>query len=1053
MASSLEIPSTGPRPHGGDTLNADQRRAVEHGEGPLVVIAGAGTGKTRVIVERIRRLLETRLDLFASEILALTYTRKAAGEMAWRVRRDLGERAKGLVATTFHAFCHERLQEENPGLRLIDEVEHWILLRRNLARLGLVRFRRLYDPGQFLNDFTRFFSRCQDELVTAEEYLGYAQQEAARLAADGDPEAQEDAQELLELARAYAESERLLVEQNLLTFGASLMQTVRRLERDREACRALGSRYRFILVDEFQDTNVAQIRLLGLLAGEQRNLFVVGDDDQAIYRFRGASFGSFRIFERNFLSAGRGTGDSNSRLLLSRNYRSTKKILRLADAVIRNNGAANRMFPSKQLITANPEGDRIRIAGLPDETAEAEWVAAQIEEEHARGREWRGFAVLYRTHAHREHLVTALDRRGIPFVIRNLSVLSYPVVRDLLAGLAWVDWPGDNVACARVLAIPRWGFSAEELVRLGQCAAKQPRESLWDSLTKPVEVNARTMADGEKTELAKSATHRAQPLPASESPARPPAMPGALPELVELSQRLRELARGEPVLRVFDELAAGFGMLPLEREGDRHAFAAFRRYLEEWQAARPRGGLREFLEYFRYFQQAGGAIPLDEKHREGEVREADSDARDAVQLMTVHAAKGLEFDHVFVLRLCRGAFPVRNQRPTFEFPDALMKEDLPQGDHHVLEERRLFYVALTRARKRLTLTTLVRERAKPSPFLEDIEQEMARLVKDIERVSPDAPEPAASSAVAPGGKTVAGTPALATRSADPDREVTGAELFPDAGRSSYVPSRIGAWAVEYRPPVGRPLELSDDAIELYRSCPQQFLFERSWRLRGRPSAALTFGSLMHALIKWLVKEASQGHTPALDEVLTRYQREWKSAGFEDDYQEESYRQEGREQLRKLHARISAAPPVLEAQERTFSLALAKDVVLTGRLDQINRLPGGAEVVDYKTGTPRDEKHAKKSLQLSYYALAAREALDLGQPRMAFHYLKNDTVVSSPRDEKDIAEAEAILQEVGAGIRAGHFPARPGFTCRFCEYRLICPAHERGLDAVGASSES
>jgi DNA helicase-2/ATP-dependent DNA helicase PcrA len=1020
----MSTPPNSPQAPEALLLNPDQRRAVEHGEGPMVVIAGAGTGKTRVIVERIRHLLETRADLAAGEILALTYTRKAAGEMAWRVHRSLGERSKGLVATTFHAFCHERLQENNPGLRLIDEIEHWILLRQNLARFKLAHFRRLYDPGQFLNDFTKFFSRCQDELVTAEEYLRYAQQQAARLAAGADEQAQEDAEKQLELARAYRESERLLQEHNLLTFGASLMQTVRRLAADAAALEILQRRYRFILVDEFQDTNVAQIRLLGLLAGAPCNLFVVGDDDQAIYRFRGASFGSFRIFERNFLPPAGAASANHSRLLLAQNYRSTRKILRVADAVIRNNGAANRMFPDKRLTTENPEGERIRIAGLPSEEAEAEWVAAQMEEEHARGKSWEKFAVLYRTHQHREHLVAALDRRGVPFVIRNLSVLGHPIVRDLLAALAWVDWPGDNVACARVLAIPRWKFTAEDLVRLGQHAAKQPRKSLWEALA-------------EQNALGK------------------PAAPAAA-ELQRLHETLGKLSRGQPALAVFDPLAAALGMLPLESAVDRRAFAAFRAFLQEWQAAHPNGRLREFLEYFHYFQQAGGSITLDEKHSEGEITEAGAGAQDAVQLMTVHAAKGLEFDHVFVLRLCRNSFPVRNRRPVFEFPDTLMKEELPQGDHHVLEERRLFYVALTRARKRLMLTTIVRDRTKPSPFLEDIEQEMARLAKDVERITPAAPavtrqKIAGKMPCAP--RQAQNGPALRQENPGTPAAAGTAGLFPDPQRAAYQASRIGAWAAEYRPPVGRPLELSDDAIELYRSCPQKFLFERSWHLRGRPNAALTFGSLMHAIVKWFVKEASAGRTPPLEELLTRYQREWKSAGFEDDYQEESYRDEGREQLRRFHARVSAAPPSLQDQEKPFSLPLANDVLLTGRMDQIHSLPGGAcEVVDYKTGTPRDEKHAKKSLQLSYYALAARDALDLGKPRMAFHYLKNDSLVFSPRDEKDIAEAEAILQEVAAGVRAAHFPATPGFTCRFCDYRLICPAHQRGQAVPGTSPE-
>ncbi len=1012
---------------GGIELNAEQQRAVEHGEGPLVVIAGAGTGKTRVIVERIRRLLETQSDLKAGEILALTYTRKAAGEMAWRVRKSIGERAKGLVATTFHAFCHERLLEQNPELRLIEEVEHWILLRKNLARLGLVRYRRRYDPGQFLTDFTNFFSRCQDELVTAEEYRRHVEGEAARKAAGADDEARESIEKQLEVARAYEESERLLREKNLLTFGGSLMETVRLLERDPAKRDELRSRFRFVLVDEFQDTNVAQIRLLGLLAGAPRNLFVVGDDDQAIYRFRGASYASFRMFEREFLPAGVETrSDGGARALLTRNYRSTKRILRLADAVIRNNGDANRMFPDKQLSTQNGEGDPIRIAGLASEAAEAEWIAAQIEAEHARGRPWSGFAVLYRTHAHREEVVAALERRGVPFVIRKLSVFTNPVVRDLVAALRWLDHPGDNVACARVLAIPRWGFTPVELVRQAQRAGKHPRKSLWAALGAEEPEEAATKADA-GSEL----------LPAAEPSAGSP----LLAELVALHQRLSQMARHEPLPAVFDELATAFGVLPLVRDAHRRAFAAFRKFVEEWQAAHPGEFLRDFLDYFRYFQQAGGSVTLDEERRRVESEEAGDSTGDAVQLMTAHAAKGLEFDHVFVIRLCRSAFPVRNRRPLFEFPDALMKEELPKGDHHVLEERRLFYVALTRARKRLTLTTIARERSKPSPFLEDIEQEMARLAKDVERLLPKV-------AIEKDGATSAAPATASASSSEP--------LFPGSTQPEYDSSCIGEWAAGYRPPLAMPLELSPESIDTYRSCPQKFLFGNRWHVREQPGAAITFGSVMHTTIQHAVAELREGRPPALDRLLALFDEEWRKrrgAGFEDDYQEATYREEGREQLRKFHTRLIAAPPAVRDQEKTFGLPLANDILLTGRIDQINALAGGeAEIVDYKTGTPHDEKYVKKNPQLTFYALAARDALDLGIPVAAFHYLENDTVIRVQREAKDLDEAESIAQEVAAGIRAAQFPARPGFQCRFCDYRLICPAHERGAGASGETTE-
>jgi len=1002
MGTLFEMPPPESR---ADALNPEQRRAAEHGEGPLVVIAGAGTGKTRVIVERIGRLLEKHPALFAGEILALTYTHKAAGEMAWRVRKSLGERGKGLVASTFHAFCKDVLRQARPGVRQIEDVEHWILLRRDLARLGLVHFRRRLDPGQFLTDFTKFFSRCQDELVTPEEYLRHVHSEAARTGAAAGAE---EIEKQLEVARAYAESERLLREKNLLTFGGSLVETVRMLERNAAALQALQARFRFVLVDEFQDTNVAQIRLLRLLAGSPQNLFVVGDDDQAIYRFRGASFGSFRIFEREFLPLG-----SDARILMTRNYRSTKKILRLADAVIRNNGDANRMFPDKQLTTANPEGERIRIVALASEEEEAEWIAAQIEEEHRRGRPWSAVAVLYRTHRHREAVVPALERRGIPFVIRRLSVFTNPVVRDLVAGLRWTDRSADNVASARVLAIPRWGLAPQDLVRAAERAAKHPRKSLWTALGAPEEPGD---PPGD---------------PAAEPPGRNVAETPAPRELLALHGHLCELARRESVLSVFDELAQGFGVLPLTDESARRAFFAFRSFIEQWQVANSKERLREFLEYLRYFQQAGGTVTLDEEYRGDEAARAATPAGDAVQLMTAHAAKGLEFEHVFVIRLCRNSFPVPNRRPMFEFPDALMKEDLPKGDHHVLEERRLFYVALTRARRRLTLTTLVREGSKPSPFLEDIEQEMGRLAGDVVWLTPAAvpTEPMGANSRAAGTLGETG------------------DLFAELDSEGYKPSRAGEWAATYRPPLPRPLVLSAESVDLYLRCPQKFLFEKRWHVREQPSAAVTFGSVMHTTIQRAVAELRRQGLPSFERLLALYDEEWrkrKGAGFEDAYQEEIYREEGREQLRQLHARLAAAPPVVTEQEKVFTLALAGEAVLEGRMDQINRLAdGSSEIVDYKTGAPRDEKYLRKNTQQpALYALAAREALDIGIPLVSFHYLENDSVVTMKREPKELLVAESIVQEVAGSIRAGLFPAKPGFTCKFCDYRLICPAHER-----------
>jgi DNA helicase-2/ATP-dependent DNA helicase PcrA len=257
----------------GTEMNAAQRRAIEHGDGPLLVIAGAGTGKTRVITERIRHLFERDSSLLGENILGLTFTKKAAGEMLRRVRKACGERANGITLTTFHAFCETILKEGAPGRAPLEAVDHWILLRRNMRRLQLDKYRRLAEPGQFLTDFIQFFSRCQDELVSCEKYKEYAEGLAAKLEAERlqiDEETYqerlEEVEKQLEIARAYNASEELLREKNAVALNGLMTEAVKLLENDTALREKLQTRFRHVLVDEFQDTNIAQLRLLELIA-------------------------------------------------------------------------------------------------------------------------------------------------------------------------------------------------------------------------------------------------------------------------------------------------------------------------------------------------------------------------------------------------------------------------------------------------------------------------------------------------------------------------------------------------------------------------------------------------------------------------------------------------------------------------------------------------------------------------------------------------------------------------------------------------------------------
>jgi len=980
-----------PLQESGLKVNPAQHRAITHGNGPLLVIAGAGTGKTRVITERIRHLLETDQTLHGENILGLTFTKKAAGEMKARVVKAVGERGKDVVLSTFHSFCETLLKEADPNRVALEQVDHWILLRRNLARLKLDKFRRLAEPGQFLSDFIQFFSRCQDELVSSDDYQAFADQLSSELAAEKDSldvdtckERAEHVALQQEIARAYHASEEILREKRAVALNGLIAEAVTLLKSDTKKCRQLQERFKHILVDEFQDTNIAQLELLHLLSVDRRNIVVVGDNDQAIYRFRGASFGSFKLFLQRFANWQEGQDSSPFRVALMDNYRSTPNILRVATQAISVNEVSPE-FPKKVLQSNKPEGEKIRIVELDAPEDEAAWVADELQRLHAAGRRRKDFAVLYRQHAHRNHLVEELCLRKIPFVISKLSILEHPLVRDVLAYLHLIARPFDDIACARVLSAPAWHLSAPDLVRLAERAGRKRTIALYDVLQSP------------QTNLPFDPSHT------------------AIAKLLEFLAEQRKTSRRRTARDILGDLVEWLEIHPRASRQDRKYVNQLAQFMKDWEPKSETGGLAEFLEYLDYFQQAGGTLSLE-----------DDAPGDAVQLMTVHGAKGLEFPHVFLLRVNVNAFPARNRAPLFEFPDRLMKEELPEGDFHIQEERRLFYVALTRAQDRLTITTLTEKKGRVPVFIEDLLMDPAVNRRDLQQSTPKLKKQAPRPTAVP-------------------RSTPASELFPVSEEPPRIFSRIASWAEEFHPPAPDPLKLSSSAVDNYRKCPQQYAFSYLWSLKEGPRAALTFGSVMHTTIKRFVDQLKKGVKLPFAEVQRIYETEWTSAGFEDGYQEAEYKKDGLEQLRAFHGTmLQASPPILE-QEKAFELPLANDVILTGRMDQVNSLGRNhVEIVDYKTGKPRKDSDARKNLQLSIYALAAKEIFEWNPVRLVFHYLQTNQTQVTSRDSKQLDEAEKIVQEAAADIRAAQFPPNPGFICRSCAYKPICPAHEESL---------
>ena len=1055
-------------------LNPEQRAAIEHGPGPLLIIAGPGSGKTRVIAERIVHLLgegSTDVDHLGAagpeNILALTYTDKAAGEMSYRVRQALPDLEKLPRVATFHAFCLEVLAEHDFDQQLLDEVDLWIFLRWRLRSLALQHYLKLAEPGAFLKDLNEFCSRCQDELVEPDDFAAYVAKCRAQLAGrTSDPMEIAEVAKKEELARVFRRSRELMEQAGCTSFGSLMSKMLRLWDEEPEVLERLRRRFKYVLVDEYQDTNYAQVEILRRLVAPPYNITAVGDDDQAIYRFRGASSGAFQMFDRAF----RG----HATVYLNRNYRSRRRILRASQAVIEKNEGRYESKPP--LRTENPEGERVFLLEAPDMRAEAVWVADEVERLQKRGKRLGEIAVLYRSHAHRERLVEQFRRRGIDFNIRGLSIVRTPLVRNLVAYLHLIHSLHDNISLTRVLLAPRWRFP-EALAQDARRRASQNRSSIYTAIRATEQMLF--AADLRRT---------------------------GWRELEALLARLRETARVSPLPALYDRLVAALGIQFPDDSREAGHLKAFGKFLAAWQEKHERGGLApverdqeaaaprpidSFMEYFSFFLDAGGQIEAPEPR----------DTANAVQLMTVHAAKGLEFPVVFVLSVGRNRFPTNEKKPVIEFPEALRKDPLAPPGIHQQEERRLFYVAMTRAQERLYVSSIAPMGQKPSLFIRDLLSNPVVSARDVERIQVP---PVAESTRAAASSAHAQHALLSEPASGSDRDKGGAAngsasgqrlLFPEmeAGEEALsIHPDLEAWAKQpVAESAGRngQLVLSATAIETYQNCPLRFKLRNLLKIQSEPQASLTYGSVMHESVRHYFR-LRETATPRFEDVEQFFLRAWKDVGFEDAYQAERMKQAGLEELKRFVEQQTLEPvPATVVSEQGFGFDV-DDVRVQGRIDQIQTrasagaighcpdfdvgaapcgrptksvsnvaeplelrspnaetqtgaFPRGTEVelIDYKTGRPKSQKDAEKSLQLSVYALAAERTLGLRATRLTFYNLSNSEAVSAVRTSKDLDDVEKEIRRVAAAIRAGLFDPAPGFVCRRCDFTALCPTQE------------
>ncbi|HEV2858879.1 MAG TPA: UvrD-helicase domain-containing protein [Solirubrobacterales bacterium] len=636
-------------------LNGPQREAVEHSGGPLLVLAGAGSGKTRVLTHRIAHLLATG-EARPGEILAITFTNKAAAEMRERVGQLVGRSVRAMWVTTFHSSCARMLRVDaerlgySKGFTIYDEADSLRMLKRCLSELGV-------DPKRFPPRAVRTkISGAKNQLVDASAYA----------------EMQGSVFEEV-VAEAFPLYEKRMLEANAMDFDDLLVRTVNAMELFEEVRERWRRTFRHVLVDEYQDTNHAQYRLLQLLAGEHRNLMVVGDDAQSVYSFRHADVRNLLDFEKDFPEA--------AVVKLEQNYRSTQVILSAANALIER----NREGLKKELWTEEEGGELVQLSELTDEHEEARWVAAEIErlgEEHGLVRS--NVAVFYRTNAMSRVLEDTLNRFDVPYqVIGGTKFYERAEIKDAVAYLSLLVNPADLVSFQRIVNSPRRGIGNTTQGRLAS-HANTTGMPIWEVVERVEEV---------------------------------PGLSGAAIKSVsrfyEIMATLRERADAEgPVATLLETVLNESGYLEalaaertVEAEGRAENLEALVAGAAEFDIEREREGDSEVSPLEEYLQQISLYSDQDSITEEQEL----------VTLMTLHNAKGLEYDTVFIVGCEDGAFPHLRA--------------LEEGGEE--EERRLCYVGVTRARQRLYMTWARErslfgrsERNLPSRFIDELPVEL-----------------------------------------------------------------------------------------------------------------------------------------------------------------------------------------------------------------------------------------------------------------------------------------------------------------------------------------
>lgn len=945
-----------------------------HEKGPLLIIAGAGTGKTTVITQKIAHLI-VECQVKPSRILALTFTDKAAYQMQEKVDILVPYGFTDTWISTFHSFGDRILRENalelgiDPGFKVLTRPQAAVFFRENLFQFSLSYYRPLSNPTKFVDAMIALFSRARDEDVSPQEYLAYAQdltQQASRQPSD--KALAEEAERHSELAHCYLRYQELLLKEGKIDFANQFFLALKLLREHPAVLRRYQQQFQYILVDEFQDTNYAQFELVKLLVGQHNNLTVVADDDQSIYKWRGAAVSNILSFMEQY--------PQSEKVALTHNYRSTQPILDAAYQLIQNNNPDRfevRAKIDKRLVGLDKKGKAPEHVHFDTLASESDWVAEFIQNKIKEGAHtYKDFAILVRSNSSADPFIRALNMRGIPWQFSgNQGLYTRFEVRLCISFLRVAANPADSLSLFYLATSPLYNIPAVELTQLLH-VSKRKQWDLFFTLRQ-----AESLGDQEFSQDFLAAKNK----------------------LVEDVTRYVTWAKDYTTGRLLYAFLAESGWLAAlakeqtaENEAALCNLAKFFDIVRNFEYATNEDRVLYFVHYLDMLIEAGD---------DPAVAQAELDTP-AVNVMTIHKAKGLEFAVVFLVSLVETKFPWPKRSEPIELPEALIKDVLPLGDFHLQEERRLFYVAMTRAKNELYLTSAIDYGTKQP-------RKISRFVKEAvaEQRTPEAIKASALQSIE------RNAPPVSTQ-------------LPIAGK-------VGEEKI---------ISLSYYQIDDYLTCPLKYKYVHVLHVPIMTHHTVAYGKALHDAVQYYHQCKMQSRPVVAEDIIRVFENAFRKEGFMSQEHIQLRLAAAQAGLRNFFVRQEGQKIIPSFVEQEFSFMVGHNRIV-GRWDRIDVVDGVTTVVDFKSSEIRKQEEADKktkdNLQLSLYSVAYEKATGKLPDFKELHFLETGVVGRVAVTDKDVTRVMESIEKASLGIRQGCFDARPDYlACSYCAYNQICP---------------